>query len=1381
MDDPRIEEIRGLLPQAMIADWVRLGARLVRVLRDARHRGNHGLIIDRLLARARASVALREQRRATHPAPNYPPDLPISVRRAEIVEAIRQHQVVVIAGQTGSGKTTQIPKMCLEAGLGIEAKIGVTQPRRVAAVSISKRIAEELHLTWGVEVGCKIRFDDRSSPYTRIKLMTDGILLAEAQGDPLLTEYNALIIDEAHERSLNIDFLLGLLKGLIFTRKDLKVIITSATIDTQAFSKAFDNAPILEVSGRLFPVEEVYLPLDVAAEENGDLTYVDAAVRATEQVLTEPGDGDVLIFMPGERDIRETGELLRNRVGITAEVIPLYGRLSAVDQERVFAAAAKRKVVIATNIAETSLTIPGIRFVIDTGLARISRYNPRTRTRRLPIEPISQSSANQRKGRSGRVRQGLCIRLYSAADYASRPAFTQPEIQRSNLAEVILRMKAFRLGEIETFPFVNPPSPGAVQGGYALLQELGALDENRELTKMGWDLARLPIDPALGRMVIQAQQEHATREILIIAAGLSIQDPRERPPDEKQAAQAVHQRFVDSRSDFLTLLNLWNAVHAQWESLGSQNQRRKFCRAHFLSYLRMREWQDLHTQLHESLQELGTVRLNDSNAAYEAIHRSIISGLLGHVAFREARNEFKASGNRTVRIFPGSALFERGGVPKSKTRRGHLTVASTETTSQPQWIVAGEVVETSQVFVRTVAGIDPAWIVQLAPHLCKTTYHNPHWSPEAGQVMAEERMTFNGLGIRRRDVAYGNVNPLEASMIFVRGALVEENLQPVAQRKHRDRSLGTKPSSQSLLDSIEVDEPCLPTAYAFLEYNRRIRHKVETWQTRTRQHDLPDLDDALTQFYMQHLSTVSSLHQLNRFLRGSGNPERLRVCEKDLVGDRDLTFDEEAFPDRVSLEGKPVALSYAYRPGEELDGVTIRMGFDLASRVPASLIEWAVPGMREAQINELLRALPKSYRRELQPMGPKAREIVKNLKPGGASIKHDVAQFIQEHYGVRIPITAWPTDALPAYLQPRVEVLGPEAKPLVVGRNLVLIRNQMESVRQTSGPDHSAVEDSAWKKLCVQWEQFGLTHWTFGDVPEEIAVSVSDGITTTAFPGLQIEAGQVNLVLFRDRGKSRCQSLEGFQRLVELALLKDLAWLQKDLRSLDRLTPLIQDLCSLGALESMAITHLNRLILPSQLPIRLTRSSFDQAVQDGRNRIPGLVPAFIDRLEEILKARQAVRQRCGEPQTPDAMHRGVLTEFRQLAKSVTPGLAQEDVILIELTRLLPANFLEVIPPEQLVHFPRYLKALLTRAERRKLNPRKDDDRASLVRPFHEVWLKYRAASTHTATARNLVDAYRWMLEEYRVSVFAQELGTAFPVSAKRLEHHLQRLAREVGC
>ena len=847
MHDPRINELRQLLPQAMLPDWVRLGSRAARLFRDRLHPDRHEQILVRLLDQARASVATRDQRQLNIPQVSYAPELPIVARKDEIVAAIRANQVVIIAGETGSGKTTQLPKMCLAAGLGIRAKIGCTQPRRVAALSISRRIAEELSVTWGREVGCKIRFDDRSNADTYIKLMTDGILLAEAQGDPQLSDYDVIIIDEAHERSLNIDFLLGHLKGLLARRNDLKLIITSATIDTQMFSRHFNNAPIIEVSGRVYPVEVIYETQNSASDEQGDVSYVDAAVQAAERILYESSFGDVLIFMPGERDIRETGDMLEGRFSRDAEIIPLFGRLSSGDQQRVFSPSSQRKIIIATNIAETSLTIPGIRYVIDAGLARISHYNQRTRTKRLPIEPVSQSSANQRKGRAGRVQDGICIRLYSEEDFNARPAFTQPEIQRANLAEVILRMKAFRLGDIETFPFVQPPTPAAIANGYALLQELGALDAQRNLTPLGGDLARLPIDPTLGRMLLQSQQEHASRELLIIAAGLSIQDPRERPLDQKEAAAAAHKRFADPQSDFLALLNIWNAVHNEWEKLRTQGQRRKFCRQHFLSYLRMREWQDLYAQLSDSLADLplpdpthpqplrggeqnseraitvpllggargGSVRRECEvrrTAAYDAIHRSILSGLIGHVARREERNLYKAAGNREVTMFPGSALYERGERPvKPRDAKAQKNPPPKPKSNQPPWIVAGEIVETSQLFARTVAGIDPQWIYQLAPHCCKVTHQNPHWSVSNGRVLVEEIITLHGLEVLRRKVAYGNINPKDATAIFIRAALVEEDLVP-ARPVARQRADADEEIREAMKQPATVGRvtPCAP-------------------------------------------------------------------------------------------------------------------------------------------------------------------------------------------------------------------------------------------------------------------------------------------------------------------------------------------------------------------------------------------------------------------------------------------------------------------------------------------------------------------------------------------------------------------------------------------
>jgi ATP-dependent helicase HrpA len=1447
MSDTRFNELKNLLPQAMLPDWMRLGARAMRLARDRHHAEKHEALLNRLFEEVHASIALRTQRAANRPRIDYPPDLPITARKDEIVAAIRGHQVVVIAGETGSGKTTQIPKICLEAGLGIEAKIGCTQPRRVAALSISQRIAEELNVSWGREVGCKIRFDDRSNAQTYIKLMTDGILLAETQGDPDLSDYNAIILDEAHERSLNIDFLLGYLKTLLARRKDLKLIVTSATIDTQAFSRHFDNAPIIEVSGRMYPVEVIYAPtgrwtpaertlrerafadrtrglphpsplpkeresvsdahgLNQAPEhapaadlvlplpkgegrgegERGsrptvaqpefaeDVDFVEAAVQATEHILYETHAGDVLIFMPGERDIRETADQLDGRFAGEAEVIPLFGRLSAGEQQRVFAPASRRKIVIATNIAETSLTIPGIRYVVDAGLARISRYNPRTRTKRLPVEPVSQSSANQRKGRAGRVEAGICIRLYSEEDYEARPPFTQPEIQRANLAEVILRMKAFRLGDIETFPFVQPPSPNAIATGYALLQELGALDATRELTPLGRDLARLPIDPTLGRMLIQSQHEHAPRELLIIAAGLSIQDPRERPLDQKDAAHAAHKQFNDPRSDFLTLLKIWNAVHDQWESLRSQGQRRKFCKQRFLSYLRMREWQDLYAQLHDALDDLGTLQLNESNAAYEAIHRSILAGLIGHVALHEERNLYKGYGNRELTVFPGSVLYERGEPPRKQFNKGTKPPPKPKS-NQPRWIVAGEIVETSQLFARTLAGIDPQWIYQLAPHCCKVTHVNPHWSASAGRVLAEEVITLHGLEVQRRKVAYGNVNPQEATAIFIRSALVEEDLEVRnAERETRNVVQHSHVDADELSDALAPPSEFRPprSTYPFLNHNRAVRQKIENWQTRVRHYGLVDLDQTLGEFYAKHLENVSSIHELNRWLREHPEPGMLCVTEQELIGGQDLSYDAAAFPDAVPVGGQPVALAYAYAPGEEHDGVTIKLPFTLAATASAAVIEWAVPGLRAEKIGELLRALPKSVRRELQPLPPKIEEIVRDFEPAGASFVEDLGRFIHRRFGVEIPVSAWPAEALPRHLKTRVEIVDHDEQPLGAGRDLDQLRRQLA---QSPVPTGAGKEPPAWKLAVEQWERFSLDAWTFGNLPERITVSEGPGLPLYAWPGLAVEDGLVNLRLFRSVEERQAASLAGVRRLVELAIHKDLAWLEKDLRALSKLQALHAPLGTVDELRETALENLKRHVLPAEPLAALTEAKFQTVVADARGRLAGLAQKLVDQLGVILQLRQQVAQRIGAVSVPATKPKS-LNDLSQLGQlTAKPKLAKTSPLSAELAALLPPRFLETIPFDRLPHLPRYLKALLLRVERAAQNPPKDRERAALVVPYVTALRQLVAKPPHSAEARAGREAFRWLIEEFKVSVFAQELGTAVPVSPKRLDEALAKL------
>lgn len=1380
MNDPGISELRRLLPAAMLADWVRLGSRLVRLMRDNHHPAKHQAILDKLLREAHASVALRESRRQSVPAISYPPDLPITARKDDIVAAIRAHPVVVIAGETGSGKTTQLPKMCLEAGLGIEASIGCTQPRRVAALSISARIAEELQCDWGREVGCKIRFDDRSRAETLVKLMTDGILLAEVQSDPLLTDYNTIIIDEAHERSLNIDFLLGHLRNLTAKRPDLKVIITSATIDTKAFSAAFGNAPVIEVSGRMYPVDTIYAPCgaafsaeeDVGAlpDDSVETGYVEAAVRATQEVACEPGSGDVLIFMPTERDIRETADELQSSLGGAAEIIPLFGRLSAADQQRVFSPCARRKIVVATNIAETSLTIPGIRYVVDTGLARISRYNPRNRTRRLPIEPVSQSSANQRKGRAGRVRDGICIRLYSEPEFLERPAYTQPEIQRANLAEVILRMKASRLGDIETFPFLNPPAPSAIQGGYTLLIELGALDARRELTPLGRDLARLPIDPALGRMLLQSQREHATRELLIIAAGLSVQDPRERPLDQQHAADAAHKQFTDPRSDFLTLLRLWSFIHEHWDKLRTQNQRRKFCKARFLSYLRVREWRDLHNQLLEALEDAGATHLNDSNAAYDSVHRSILSGFLGHIARRTDRNLYKGLGNRSLMLFPGSALFAREGKPQKGAQAQRKDGRpEPKPASQPEWVVAAEIVETTQVYARTAAEIDPGWILELAPHLCVTRHENPAYIPRAGQVMATRITTFSGLEIEKRKVAYGNINPEEATEIFIRTALVEEALLPDAQGREDDELDAPEKHAvpPRFAPTFQYRPSFLQPAHAFLEHNHQLRHKINTWRTRARTTGLPDTDEALSDFYLKKLQNVSSIQELNHWLRDNGGAAALRATPADLIGERETEWNMESFPDAVKLGGQTVSVAYQYRPGEDHDGVTLRLPAGLVRDLPAGPVEWAVPGLREAQVAELLRSLPKSLRRELMPLGPKITEITRELLPASGSLQEELAVFVRQRYGVQIPTNAWEAGAMAQHLRPRIEILSEKMGPVMAGRDLDALKQKLAQARTAPAP-----ASSAWNKLANEMERFALSSWTLGDIPERIPVP--DANDAFAFPGLALEEGQVNLRLFHTPEAAKKATQSGMAALVEIALQRDFAWLQKDLRSLVGLAPLLAGWITPEQLQTSAFAHLKRHVLRHAVGAALTKAQFELVLGATRQDLPGLASQFSDRLQLVFTLRHelAQRTRAQAPQPAAPARARTFSDLSQLM-AAPPTKPTASPLALELNRLVPPQFLERYDYQRLSDLPRYLGALRIRAERAALNPAKDRERAALIEPYARALEELEARPN--PRAMELARELSWMLEEYRVSVFAQELGTAFPVSPKRLDAHLEKI------
>ena len=1384
----------------------------------------------------------------------YPPELPISARADEIITAIQENQVLILAGETGSGKTTQIPKMCLVAGRGERGQIACTQPRRVAATSVARRVAEELNVDLGREVGCKIRFADQTSCDTVIKFMTDGMLLAELQADPDLRAYDTIIVDEAHERSLNIDFILGHLRRLRMQRPDLKIIITSATIDTEAFSLAFDGAPIIEVSGRVYPVEVIYAPLeemgrdgppgrpsDAAAgpavppylkSKPDDYTYIDAAVEAVERVLNESQSGDLLVFMPTERDIREVRDLIEGRRGSRVEVVPLFGRLTNAEQQRVFATSPQRKVVVATNIAETSLTIPGIRFVIDTGLARLSRYTPSSRTRRLPVEAVSQSSADQRKGRCGRVSDGVCIRLYSEQDYLDRPRFTQPEIQRSNLADVILRMKAFGLGDIEEFPFLNAPPAKGIRSGYALLHELGAIDDAGTLTDLGRELAHLPVDPTVGRMILQARNEKALREVLIIAAALSIQDPRERPMDLKEKADAAHRRFTHPDSDFLTLLAIWEVYHDEFEKM-TLGKLRKFCTSHFLSFMRMREWRDVYAQLEDTLHERknlawtsiydglpsavgGALRpdpkqsgrkapptvpndLSPATPAYRSIHRSILAGLLGNIATRTEEGEYHAAHDRRVSVFPGSALFdksERKADPRKSASGGRPPPNKPKVA---KWLMAAEVMETSRLYARTCARIDPQWVLDLGSHLLRVAHSEPFWNAEAGRVLVKERRRLYNLELETRSASYGKINPGHATEIFIREGLVGDTV--------------TWP-------------------FDFLAHNRRLREQTETILTRTRSAGYLNIDEAMYRFYAQYLMPpgrasrsavakslpdkpdepgdtaqskdspslgISSVGELVDFVRHQQmtNPKFLFLGEDDLRPPAETEHSAEDFPAALPVDNRVLPLAYSYQPGQEADGVTVRVSLAEAAALTPAALDWAVPGHLAEKVELMLKALPKEQRRELIPLTETAQKLTRDLallsgRSPPPTLAAALAELLSPRLRVRLDPALWSGKALPDHLRVRVEVVDNQDKVLGASRDLAELQGLLHLQQRDVSQQAARVDNAAWRAARAKWEGEPATEWKFGDLPEKIVVSEHHGVPVHAYPGLKAMSAGAAVRLFATPEEAAAATRDGLRLMLETQLRFDLGWLEKDLKTLRHLGTLAVTLITPEALQADALSSIRRWVcdparmigragtpLPAErrgtesAPYQLSPAAFEQALAQAKQDLRGLVPKLGDWLKETFTLRLAL-----ETQKPSY-----------------PGMAED------LAALLPADFLRRMPFSRVQHLPRYLRGMQARTERWKRDAAKDALRAKELAPFVTAARRFAVgaglprdgsgrsaaapcdrlramADKKTPPTSDAVENFRWLVEEYRVSLFAQELGTAEPVSAVRLQRALAEI--EVG-
>ncbi len=1198
---------------------------------------------------------------AALPAIAYPPELPVSAHREELLEAIREHQVVVVAGETGSGKTTQLPKLCLELG---RERIAHTQPRRLAARTVAARIAEELRVPLGEAVGYAVRFRDRSRADTRVRLMTDGLLLAEIRRDKLLRRYDTVIVDEAHERSLNIDFLLGYLARILPRRPDLKLIITSATIDPERFSRHFGDGPVVEVSGRTYPVEVRYRPV-----EDPDRDQEDAIADAVDELLRE-GPGDVLVFLSGEREIRDTADVVAGRLGAGTEVLPLYARLSAAEQQKIFRPHAKRRVVLATNVAETSLTVPGIRYVVDPGTARISRYSARLKVQRLPIEPISQASADQRKGRCGRTSDGICIRLYSEEEFEERPRFTEPEILRTSLASVILQMAAIGLGRVEDFPFLDPPDRRQVRDGIRLLEELGALDDAGRLTKLGRRLADLPVDPRMARMVLEADRLGCAEEVIVIAAALSIQDPRERPSDQTAQADQLHARFADPESDFLASLNLWRYLRELQRSLSS-NQFRKRCLAEHLHHLRIREWQDLVQQLREAAKGVG-VTFNRTPAEPADIHRAVLSGLLSHLGLKDpASREYQGARGARFAIFPGSGLFKK----------------------PPSWVMVAELVETTRLWGRTAARIDPGDVEPLARHLLKRTYSEPRWDPRRGSVVATERATLYGLPIvTDRTVQYGRIDPLLSRELFIRRALVEGEWE---------------------------------TRHAFMAENARLVEEVEALEHRARRRDILAGDEARFAFFDARIpADVVSAAGFDRWWRDQP-ADLLTYSPRVLVDPAAAAIDDREWPATWKQGELTLDLSYRFEPGAPDDGVTVDIPLQLLGQVRADRFEWLVPGLREELVTTLIRGLPKELRRPLVPVPETAARVLAGLEPR----RRPLAQDLSRQVGV--PPEAWDFARLPPHLRMTFRVVDERRGVLAEGDDLADVRARVRPLLR-------AELTAAASRL----ERTGLTSWDdIGTLPREVTLR-GTGQAVRAYPALVDEGSTVGVKVLETPAAQRTSMRAGTRRLLILTTPSPVRYVlgRVDNAAKLALTPTL--------LDDIVVASVEALMAEAGGP------AWDEAgFERLRDHVAGgLADTVADAVAVVVRVQDAARE--------------VEAQLEPL-RAVPLQPARADV-RAQLRRLVFPGFVAATGLARLPDVERYLRAASRRLERLPDATAVDRDRMNAVHELERVYRERLAASPDADGLREIP----WMLEELRVSHFAQSLGTRGPISAKRIRRAL---------
>ncbi|MCV7282075.1 ATP-dependent RNA helicase HrpA [Mycolicibacterium flavescens] len=1293
MSDPSVAELRSRLDDLTIRDAARFGRRL-KQLRGAGP-DELGKLADQIAA-ARAVVATRT---AAVPQITYP-DLPVSDRRDEIAAAVRDHQVVIVAGETGSGKTTQLPKICLELGRGVRGTIGHTQPRRLAARTVAQRIADELGSPLGETIGYTVRFTDQVSDRTLVKLMTDGILLAEIQRDRRLLRYDTLIIDEAHERSLNVDFLLGYLRELLPRRPDLKVIVTSATIEPERFAQHFGGAPIVEVSGRTYPVEIRYRPLEVAvvtdeADDPDDPDHdvvrtemrdqTEAIIDAIGELENEP-PGDVLVFLSGEREIRDTAQALSGLVDAGTEVLPLYARLPTAEQQRVFSPSrARRRIVLATNVAETSLTVPGIRYVVDPGTARISRYSRRTKVQRLPIEPISQASAAQRAGRSGRTAPGVCIRLYSEEDFAARPRYTDPEILRTNLAAVILQMAALGLGDIESFPFLDPPERRSIRDGVQLLQELGAFDAHAAITAVGRRLAQLPVDPRLGRMILQADTEGCVREILVLAAALSIPDPRERPTDREEAARQQHARFADEHSDFISYLNLWRYLREQRAEL-SGNAFRRMCRDEFLHYLRIREWQDLTGQLRSIAKDLGIRESgpSDEPADPASVHAALLAGLLSHIGLREGESrEFQGARNSKFVLAPGSVL----------TRR------------PPRWVVVADLVETSRLYGRTAARIQPEMVERIAGDLVQRTYSEPHWDAQRGAVMAFERVTLYGLPlVPRRRVGYAQVDPEVSRDLFIRHALVEGDWQ---------------------------------TRHHFFRDNARLRTELEELEEKARRRDLLVGDEEVFAFYDARVpAEVVSARHFDAWWKKQRHrtPDLMTFTRDDLLRTADGA---DGQPDAWQAGDLSLPLTYRFEPGAEDDGVTVHVPVEVLARLGGDEFAWQVPALREELVTALIKSLPKDLRRNFVPAPDTARAVLAAMTPGDAPLLEGLQRELHRRTGVLVPIDAFDLDKLPSHLRVTFAVQNTDGTEIARGKDLEALQHDL------AAPVRRAVADAVAGEL----DRTGLRGWPddLDALPPAVERTVG-GHTVRGYPALVDVGATVDVHVFPTVAEQAAAMGPGVRRLLRLSVPSPVKAVERQLQTRARLLLATNPDGSLQALIEDCADAATDALAPKPV---WTRDEFTAL----RDRVAAdLVPTtagVVARVEKVLAAATDV----------------------QVALPVTPPPAQTDAVAdirAQLDRLLPTGFVAATGVAHLADLTRYLIAIGRRLDRLAHGPAADRERMDRVHAVEDAYDDLvRALSPARAAAADVRDIAR-QIEELRVSLWAQQLGTPRPVSEQRI-------------